>query len=408
MMTNNKFNPGTNDFNQQPQDNDNRRTLYLIIGSVVALLVILFIGYRIFFNAKDQTSKNTSSNSDSHISHIKKSGKDTQDEDADTALNGNSGSKGSNNAGVGLDFNKNLSDDDNGMKLTGVTYGKTITTDKEGNTNSHLNIIPRQSNLVTVSTSTSSSFSLYGQPANQNWGKLVYWGELYGFAAYRDGSTWKRIDSIKPIPSKDNDMKDYGGKTSDLISSDISNAASRLATLPKTGSIDNLDLSKWPELANMDKGKDTRKANDIMNKAIIEQANKISVTSLFYMQDQFKTAVTKEGYLSVDKDQRYKVGSDYYVMPSKKAILALISAAQPHSEELVDTWTQTVHHSVYVNSKLIIIDGVAYNLKDVALDLYTTEDASGTIEMFKNSNVTTSQYKNKISIMNNTSSNINA
>lgn len=351
----------------------NRKKVYITIGSIIGVCLIVFGGYY--------------------------------------AVQGNhSGTKNNivkgRNAGVGLDFNKPLSESSMPLKLTGVTYAKIIHTATDGSTISHLNIMPRQTNIVT--TSTDSNFSLINPPANQNWGKLVYWGELYGFAAYKDGGTWKRIKSIKPIPTKDNAMADYGGKSADLVNDDIKSANKKLSDLPKSGSFKKLDLSKWPELDTMNKGSDSRKAIDIMSKAIISQADKLTVTSLYYMQDQFKTSVTKEGYLSVDKDQRYRIGSFYYVMPSKKAIAALISAAQPHSEDLVNTWTQTVNHSVYVKGKLIIIDGTAYNLKDIALDLYTTEDASGKNEMFNQSNIKTSQYKNKISIKSTTKDNVNS
>lgn len=388
MMANNKFNPSNNDFNQQPQDNDNKRTLYLIIGSVVALLVILFICYRIFFSAKDQTSKNTSSNSDSRISHIKKSGKDTQDEDADTALNGNSGSKGSNNAGVGLDFNKNLSDDDNGMKLTGVTYAGIDGT---------IDIIPRQSNII--ATSTDQSFSLTSQPDSQSWGKLIYSGELYGFAAYRTGSTWKRIDTIKPIPNTDADMKDYGGKSADLISSDIKNTSILKDKGYKNGSIDNLDISKHPELETMNKDTDTKKGINTISELLIEQAPKLVQTGHFYFQDEYKYIVTQKGYLSVPASQRFRFGDTYMVIPSKKAVQTLNTEAQKNASNLVDSWTTKVSHTIYVNGKLIIIDGVAYNLKDIALDLYDKEDTTGmTSDAFKDSNINVSSYNNPIKL----------
>lgn len=388
MMANNKFNPSKNNFNQQPQDNDNKRTLYLIIGSVVALLAILFIGYRIFFSAKDQTSKNTSTNSDSRVSHINKNGKDTQDEDADTALNGNSGSKGSNNAGVGLDFNKNLSDDDNGMKLTGVTYAGIDGT---------INIIPRQSNII--ATSTDQSFSLTAQPNSQTWGKLIYSGELYGFAAYRNGSTWKRIDTIKPIPSTDADMKDYGGKSADLISSDIKNTSTLKDKADKNGSIDNLDISKHPELETMNKDTDTKKGINTISELLIEQAPKLVQTGHFYFQDEYKYIVTQKGYLSVPASQRFRFGDTYMVIPSKKAVQTLNTEAQKNASNLVDSWTTKVSHTIYVNGKLIIIDGVAYNLKDIALDLYDKEDTTGmTSDAFKDSNINVSSYNNPIKL----------
>lgn len=385
--------------NQTQTNNSRRNNIILWSGiSIIVLLVALFVGYELKHGSTD-IKKNSKSN-DPDVTDTNNPSKDTQNankdttaaEDTEDATNGNAIVKGTNNVGANLDYNKNLSDKNQALQLTNVTYARLATDSSSG----FMFIIPRQDNVITVSSD--STFDKYAQPQNQSWGKQVYTGELYGFASYKKNGIWHRIDSIKPLPSIESKYEKYGGKTAELIQKDIDTNASKLDSVNTGGSLSDLSFDATPQMANYNKDSDTPKAVKVYNEALENQASKITKPADFYFMDNLKIRVNKEGYLSVPKEQRYRIADDYYVMPSKKAVQTVIDASQTNAQYLVNTWTQRVAHTIYVKGKLVIIDGIAYNLKDVVLDLYTDDNTDATVEKFSQANINTDQYGHTISM----------
>lgn len=205
-MNNNKDNnnQGYNNFNYQPELNnknnknnkdDKKKIIILVSVVLVIAIIVTFVALK---PKKDKIGKN-----EDYVTQYDKPG------DNEVEISDRERFMGENEieANYGNENNEKGTDDESQGSRTklGTMYATVGTVPQEGKFDNYIQMGYKLDKYEIVAPSLSSQ-TLYPQKVmNQEY------TELYGFLGYRDGSVWKRVETIEPITEIEYKYKQFGG-----------------------------------------------------------------------------------------------------------------------------------------------------------------------------------------------------